>query len=57
MTGIFYENLELQDFPLDVQDLTITVTTKKTDDEINLVVLQDTEKNIKISNTLGKKKI
>ena len=29
VTGIFYENLELQHFPLDVQDLTIHVVTKK----------------------------
>lgn len=54
VTGIFYENLELQDFPLDVQDLTITVTTKKPGDEVNFLVLQDAEKNIKISNTLDK---
>ncbi len=45
----------MQDFPLDVQDLTITVTTKKPGDEVNFLVLQDPEKNIKISNTLGKK--
>ena len=29
VSGIFFENLELEDFPLDVQDLTIHVATKK----------------------------
>ena len=37
-----------------MQDLTITVTTKKPGSEVNFLVLQDAEKNIKISNTLDK---
>ncbi|CAH1788352.1 unnamed protein product [Owenia fusiformis] len=35
--GIFLENLELNDFPLDVQDLTITISTERPDTEIDII--------------------
>ncbi|XP_064647158.1 gamma-aminobutyric acid receptor subunit gamma-3-like isoform X3 [Lineus longissimus] len=35
--GIFLENLELNDFPLDVQDLTLTMTTERPDTEIDII--------------------
>ncbi|CAF1415487.1 unnamed protein product [Adineta steineri] len=34
--GVFLENLELNDFPVDVQDLTITVSTTRTVNEVLL---------------------
>ena len=53
VSGIFYENLELEDFPLDIQDLSITVATKKPGSIVNFILLQNETKSIKISNTLG----
>ncbi|CAF1297730.1 unnamed protein product [Rotaria magnacalcarata] len=35
--GVFLENLELNDFPVDVQDLTITISTTRTVNEVSLV--------------------
>ena len=35
--GIFLENLELENFPFDVQDLTITIGSDRSDEEIILV--------------------
>ncbi|CAH8490315.1 unnamed protein product [Schistosoma curassoni] len=35
--GVFLETLELNDFPLDVQDLTITVTTERPDTEVDII--------------------
>ncbi|KAM7537317.1 hypothetical protein Aperf_G00000076481 [Anoplocephala perfoliata] len=35
--GVFLETLELNDFPLDVQDLSITVTTERSDTEVDLI--------------------
>ncbi|TPP61303.1 Gamma-aminobutyric acid receptor subunit gamma-2 [Fasciola gigantica] len=37
LRGIFLETLELNDFPLDVQDLTITLTSERPDSEVILV--------------------
>ncbi|CAH8444246.1 unnamed protein product [Dicrocoelium dendriticum] len=37
LRGIFLETLELNDFPLDVQDLTITLTSERPDSEVVLV--------------------
>lgn len=54
VTGIFYENLELEDFPLDIQDLSLTVATKKPGSIVNFILLQNETKSIKISNTLDK---
>ena len=52
--GMFYENLELEDFPLDVQDLSVTVATKKPGAIINFIRMQEEKKVLKISNTLDK---
>ena len=41
VTGLFYEHLELEDFPLDVQDLTITVASRKPNKMANLIPLQN----------------
>lgn len=35
--GVFMENLELNDFPLDVQDLTVTITSERPDTEIDII--------------------
>ena len=35
--GVFLEKLELQNFPLDVQDLSITVVSEKPDTEVELI--------------------
>ena len=54
VTGMFHENLELQDFPIDVQDLTINVGTKKPGNIVNFITMQDRQKTMRISNTLDK---
>ena len=54
VTGIFYENLELEDFPLDVQDLTIHVASRKPGYIVNFIIMQDEQKILNISNTLDK---
>jgi hypothetical protein len=38
--GLFHETLELADFPLDVQELSVTVCSKKSIKRVNLVPLQ-----------------
>ncbi|CAF3582851.1 unnamed protein product [Rotaria sordida] len=35
--GVFLENLELNDFPVDVQDLSITISTTRTVNEVSLI--------------------
>ncbi|KAF7260988.1 hypothetical protein EG68_01796, partial [Paragonimus skrjabini miyazakii] len=35
--GVFLETLELNDFPLDVQDLTITVTSERPESEVDII--------------------
>lgn len=35
--GIFYERLELYDFPMDIQEISITLTSKRSVDEVALV--------------------
>jgi hypothetical protein len=52
--GTFYENLELENFPLDVQDLTLMVASKKPGKIVNLISMQPEVHKIKISNTLDK---
>ncbi|XP_013387103.1 uncharacterized protein LOC106156405 isoform X2 [Lingula anatina] len=37
LKGTFVENLELNDFPFDVQDLTVTVTSERPASELNLI--------------------
>jgi hypothetical protein len=53
--GIFWENLELQDFPLDVQDLSLTITSKKSANCVNFVTsASDEYKEITVNNTLDR---
>ena len=54
VTGIFYENLELQDFPLDVQDLTLHIASKKPGNIVRFVIMQEIQKSVKISSMLDK---
>jgi hypothetical protein len=54
VTGLFYEHLELEDFPLDVQDLTITVASKKPNKMVNLIPLQNEVKTLNMSHTLDR---
>ena len=35
--GVFYERLELQDFPMDMQELSITLTSQRSDREVEFV--------------------
>jgi hypothetical protein len=37
LRGVFYERLELYDFPMDMQEISITLTSKRSTDEIELV--------------------
>lgn len=52
--GLFWEKLELESFPLDVQDLTIVVATKKSGSRINFCLMQpeSQECSMNINNTL-----
>lgn len=50
--GLFWENLELQNFPLDIQDLSLIVATKKSGDKIRFKLLQPEKQIISINNTL-----
>jgi hypothetical protein len=54
VTGIFFENLELEDFPLDVQDLTIKVATKKPGNIVKFVRMQKDFERVFTSHTLDK---
>ena len=35
--GVFYERLELYDFPMDIQEISITITSKRSIDEVQFV--------------------
>ena len=37
LRGVFYERLELYNFPMDTQELSITLTSKRSIDEVNIV--------------------
>lgn len=37
LRGVFYERLELYDFPMDMQELSITLTSKRNVNEVNIV--------------------
>ena len=54
VNGVFYENLELENFPLDVQDLSITGASKKAGNIVNFVLMQEEKKVLKISDTLDR---
>ena len=52
--GVFFEKLELESFPLDTQDLTIVIATKKSGSRISFSLMQPEvqECSININNTL-----
>lgn len=52
--GVFWENLELENFPCDVQDLSILISSKKSIQKVNLVSMQPEICFIKINHTLEK---
>ena len=52
--GLFWECLELQTFPLDVQDLSLTIASKKPGKIVNLVLMNSGVHKLKINNTLDK---
>ena len=43
---MFYETLELNDFPLDIQDISITVTTTKSKKEVQFELSDENESSI-----------
>jgi hypothetical protein len=47
-----WERLELEDFPLDIQDLNLIVATRKSGKKINFILMQPEYKSLKISNTI-----
>lgn len=50
----FWENLELENFPLDVQDLSVVVASKRSHKHVELVPMQDEHSRVNIANTLDK---
>jgi hypothetical protein len=46
--GVFYETLELNDFPLDIQDISITVTTSKSNKEIEFELSCENESTVNV---------
>lgn len=54
LKGHFSENLELENFPLDIQSLTLVITTKNSTNKINFVISQPKFTKQNISNTLDK---
>lgn len=54
INGSFYDNFELKNYPLDVQDLSISVTTKKPGSTVNFVAINNKKKMLSLNNTLNK---
>ena len=54
LKGTFYENLELESFPLDIQNLTLQLTTKNSKDDVDFILMQPELSQHSISNTLDK---
>lgn len=52
--GIFWENLELENFPLDIQDLSILIASRKSGRKVNFVQMQPDYSRVSIANTLDK---
>jgi hypothetical protein len=50
--GLFWEKLELENFPLDTQDLTLIIATKKSGSRVNFVLMQPQVHSLNINNTL-----
>lgn len=54
LKGTFSESLELENFPLDIQSLTLVITTKNSTNKVNFVISQPEFAKQNISNTLDK---
>ena len=52
--GVFWENLELENFPLDIQNLSVIILSKKSGKKVNFILMQDEISKIKIANNLDK---
>jgi len=46
VSGTFYETLELDDFPLDIQDLSITISCIKSKEEVEFVLDDENDSSI-----------
>jgi hypothetical protein len=54
VSGLFHEYLELENFPLDIQNLSICISTKKSGKKINFVLMQPELAQVTINSTLDK---
>ena len=54
VSGLFHEYLELENFPLDIQNLSICISTKKSGKKINFVLMQPEMAQVTINSTLDK---
>lgn len=52
LKGLFHEKLELEHFPLDIQDLSLIITSKKSAKRVNFIIMQPEITKIKLSNNL-----
>ena len=48
LRGVFLENLELQNFPLDVQDLSVTVVSERQDSEVEIVADEEDPSSVNV---------
>ena len=49
-----WENLELESFPLDIQDLSLLIASKKSGNKVNFIINQPEVSKVKISSNLDK---
>ena len=54
VSGLFHECLELESFPLDIQNLSTFISTKKSEKKINFVLMQPELAQVTINSTLDK---
>ena len=54
LRGVFSESLELENFPLDMQNLTLVVTSRNSAEELNFVVAQAEFSRHRIANQLDR---
>ena len=52
LKGLFWEKLELENFPLDTQDLTVVIATKKSGSRVNFILMQPEVQECCLNNTL-----
>jgi len=54
VSGLFHECLELESFPMDIQNLSIRIATRKSGKKVNFILMQPTLTQVTISSTLDK---